>query len=360
MEARRAKIESGQGIDWATAEALAFGTLLTEGFPVRLSGQDCGRGTFSQRHAVLVDQDDERRHVPLNHIKAGQARFDVIDSPWSEASVRGFEYGYSLAEPDALVIWEAQFGDFANGAQAIIDQFIASAESKWLRLSGLTLLLPHGYDGQGPEHSSARPERYLQLCAEDNLQVVNCTTPANYFHVLRRQLKRNFRKPLVVFSPKSLLRHKLVASDLAGFGPGSRFHRVLPETDALAPDERVRRVVLCSGKVYYDLADARDAAVINDVYIMRVEQLYPFPARALMQELSRFPQAEVVWCQEEPRNMGPWSFVEPNIEWVLEHIGAKHRRPRYVGRVAAAATAAGQASKHNQEQQALVRDSLAA
>ena len=337
---RRKMIEQGQGIDWAMGEALAFGTLLEEGFPVRLSGQDVERGTFSQRHAVVTDQVNEDQFVPLNHITASQSRFEVINSMLSEEAVLGFEYGYSLAEPNTLVLWEAQFGDFANGAQVVIDQFLASGERKWLRMSGLTLLLPHGYEGQGPEHSSARLERYLQLSAEDNWQVCNCTTPANYFHVLRRQLHRGFRKPLVLMTPKSLLRHKRVVSQLADFGPGTSFHRVLwdhaqigaSDRVQLVPDEKIERVVLCSGKVYYDLFEERENRGTNNIYLMRVEQLYPFPARALIQELSRFPNAEFVWCQEEPKNQGAWFFIEANIEWVLDHIGAKCRRPRYAGR----------------------------
>jgi 2-oxoglutarate dehydrogenase E1 component len=284
----------------------------------------------------------------------------------SEEAVLGFEYGYSLSEPQALVMWEAQFGDFANGAQVVIDQFICSGERKWLRMSGLVLLLPHGYEGQGPEHSSARLERYLQMSAEDNWQIANCTTPANYFHILRRQMKRSFRKPLVLMTPKSLLRHKRVVSDLAELGPGTSFHRVLhddAERDAaskvkLKPDDAIRRVVLCSGKVYYDLYEEREKLGIDDVYLMRVEQLYPFPARVLVTELGRFAQAEIIWCQEEPRNMGAWTFIEPNLEWVLDHIAAKHRRPRYVGRSASAATATGLASRHSQEQRALVTESL--
>jgi len=328
------------------------------------------RGTFSQRHAVLFDQDTGRRYTPLKHVSPDQAKFEVINSMLSELAVLGFEYGYSLAEPHALVIWEAQFGDFANGAQVIIDQFISSGERKWLRMSGLVMLLPHGYEGQGPEHSSARLERYLQLSAEDNWQVANCTTPANYFHILRRQLHRNFRKPLVLMTPKSLLRHKRVVSYLDEFGPGTSFHRVLwdgadrshahfdASTVELKPDNEIRRVVLCTGKVYYDLYEMRHELGIDDVYLMRVEQLYPFPARALMSELARFPNAEFVWCQEEPRNMGAWTYIEPNLEWVLQHIRAKHLRPRYVGRAAAAAPATGLLSRHLQEQQALVEEAL--
>ncbi|MGA8769076.1 MAG: 2-oxoglutarate dehydrogenase E1 component, partial [Rhodomicrobium sp.] len=334
---RRRMIEEGRGLDWASGEALAFGTLLEEKFPVRLSGQDVERGTFSQRHSVLTDQLNEEQYIPLNHLSNTQARYEVINSMLSEEAVLGFEYGYSLAEPNTLVLWEAQFGDFANGAQVVIDQFLASGERKWLRMSGLILLLPHGYEGQGPEHSSARLERYLQLSAEDNWQVANCTTPANYFHILRRQLHRSFRKPLILMSPKSMLRHKRVVSPIEDFGPETTFHRVLwdhaetggSEKVKLAPDEDIQRVVLCSGKVYYDLFEERETRRNGEIYLMRVEQLYPFPARALIQELSRFPNAEIVWCQEEPKNQGAWTFVEANIEWVLDHIGADSRRPRY-------------------------------
>ena len=359
-------IEDGAGIDWATAESLAFGTLLTEGFRVRLSGQDSERGTFSQRHSVLMDQENEKKYTPLKHISKTQAEFEVINSMLSEEAVLGFEYGYSLAEPNALVLWEAQFGDFANGAQVVIDQFISSGERKWLRMSGLVLLLPHGYEGQGPEHSSARLERYLQLCAEDNWQIANCTTPANYFHVLRRQLHRQFRKPLVLMTPKSLLRHKRVVSTLAQLGPGTSFHRVLwddaqfleGQAIKLKPDAEIKRVVLCSGKLYYDLYEEREKRGIDDVYLLRIEQLYPFPARALIQELSRFSEAEMVWCQEEPKNMGAWSFIEPNLSWVLDHIEAKHKRPRFAGRSASASTAAGLVRKHQQELKALLDEAL--
>jgi 2-oxoglutarate dehydrogenase E1 component len=366
MAARHKMIDEGQGIDWATAEALAFGTLLVEGFKVRLSGQDSERGTFSQRHSVLMDQVTEKKYTPLKHLRKGQAEFEVINSMLSEEAVLGFEYGYSLAEPNALVLWEAQFGDFANGAQVVIDQFISSGERKWLRMSGLVLLLPHGYEGQGPEHSSARLERYLQLCAEDNWQVVNCTTPANYFHVLRRQLHREFRKPLVLMTPKSLLRHKKVVSTLEQFGPESSFHRLLWDDAQSSPDEpmelvhddQIKRVVLCSGKVYYDLYEEREKRGINDIYLLRIEQLYPFPARALIQELGRFTDAEMVWCQEEPKNMGAWSFIEPNLSWVLDHIGAKHKRPRYAGRPSSAATATGLMSKHLRELKAFLDEAL--
>ena len=354
---RMAAIESGEGVDWATAESLAFASLLTEKTPVRLSGQDSGRGTFSQRHAVVVDQETERRHVPLNNVSDDQALFEVLDSPLSEAGVLGFEYGYSLAEPHALVLWEAQFGDFFNGAQVIIDQFISSGEAKWLRMSGLTLLLPHGYEGQGPEHSSGRVERFLQLCAEDNMQVANCTTPANYFHILRRQVRRNFRKPLVLMTPKSLLRHRRAVSRLDEMCEGTTFHRVLWD-DAPPTDEDVKRVVLCSGKVYFELWQAREDERVDGTYLMRVEQLYPFPYKALTTELARFPGAEVVWCQEEPKNMGAWTFVEPRIAEVLEELGGASTRARYAGRAASAATATGSASRHARVQKDLVGEAL--
>jgi 2-oxoglutarate dehydrogenase E1 component len=360
LKAKEEMIQTGHGIDWATGEALAFGTLLVEGTPVRLSGQDVGRGTFSHRHSVLVDQTSEAKYIPLNHIRPGsQAHYEVHDSPLSEAGVLGFEYGYSLAEPHALVMWEAQFGDFTNGAQVVIDQFISSGESKWLRMSGLVLLLPHGYEGQGPEHSSARPERFLQMCGEDNWQIVNCTTPANYFHALRRQVRRDFRKPLVVFTPKSLLRHKLCVSDLDMFTDGQTFHRVLYETGVeLVAPEKIRTVVLCTGKVYYDLFQERESRGINDVAIVRVEQLYPFPAKALSAELQKYPNADVVWCQEEPQNMGYWTFVDRRIEAVLAGLKVKAKRPRYAGRGEAAAPATGLLRRHNKEQADLLQDAL--
>ncbi|MBZ0229431.1 MAG: 2-oxoglutarate dehydrogenase E1 component [Bauldia sp.] len=366
MDARRKAIDTGEGIDWATAEALAFGSLLEEGHRVRLSGQDSERGTFSQRHSVLYDQENEDRYIPLNHLDPDQGRFEVINSALSEEAVLGFEYGYSLSEPNALVMWEAQFGDFANGAQVVVDQFLSSGERKWLRMSALVMLLPHGYEGQGPEHSSARLERYLQLCAEDNMQVANCSTPANYFHILRRQLKRDFRKPLILMTPKSLLRHKRAVSGLDEMGADSTFHRLLwddaeclkNEKTKLVADDKMRRVVLSSGKVYFDLYEEREKRGIDDVYLLRVEQLYPFPAKALINELSRFRQAEIVWCQEEPKNMGAWTFVEPYLEWVLDQIGAATRRPRYAGRPAAAATATGLMSKHLQQLQAFLEEAL--
>ena len=358
IKARGDMIAKGSGIDWATAEHLAFGSILMEGNPVRLSGQDSCRGTFSQRHAVFVDQANEERYTPLNHLSEDQADFEVIDSPLSEASVMGFEYGFSQVEPNALVMWEAQFGDFANGAQVVVDQFISSGEAKWLRMNALVLLLPHGYEGQGPEHSSARLERYLQLCAEDNMQVVNCTTPANYFHALRRQLRRNFRKPLIVMTPKSLLRHKACVSDLADMGPGTTFHRLLDERDTEVRHGKVKRIVLCSGKVYYDLAAARDAAKAWDIEILRVEQLYPFPTKAVKEILSKTPKASVVWCQEEPKNMGGWTFVRDYIEDIMAETGMQQQRLVYAGRDAAASPATGTLSRHNREQNDLVAAAL--
>ncbi|WP_296766242.1 2-oxoglutarate dehydrogenase E1 component [Sediminimonas sp.] len=365
LETKRKMFESGTGFDWATGEALAFGSLLTEGYPVRLAGQDSTRGTFSQRHSGLIDQNTEERYFPLNHIRDGQAQFEAIDSMLSEYAVLGFEYGYSLAEPNALTLWEAQFGDFANGAQIMFDQFISSGESKWLRMSGLVCLLPHGFEGQGPEHSSARLERFLTMCGGDNWIVANCTTPANYFHILRRQLHRTFRKPLILMTPKSLLRHKLAVSNTDDFTTGSSFHRVLWD-DAqkghsdtkLVADDKIRRVVMCSGKVYYDLLEERDARGIDDVYLMRFEQFYPFPAQSSVKELERFKKAEMVWCQEEPKNQGAWSFMEPNLEWVLSRIKAKHSRPSYIGRPASASPATGLASQHKVQQEALVDEAL--
>ncbi len=365
LEAKAKMFDTGQGFDWATAEALAFGSLLTEGYGVRLAGQDSTRGTFSHRHSAIINQETEERYYPLNHIREGQARFEVIDSMLSEYAVLGFEYGYSLAEPNALVLWEAQFGDFANGAQIMFDQFISSGERKWLRMSGLVVLLPHGFEGQGPEHSSARLERFLQMSAEDNWIVANCTTPANYFHILRRQLHRSYRKPLIMMTPKSLLRHKLAVSAAEDFVTGSSFHRVLWDDaqkgnsdTALVSDDRIRRVVMCSGKVYYDLLAERDARGIEDIYLLRIEQFYPFPALSMVKELSRFKQAEMVWCQEEPKNQGAWTFIEPNIEWVLTRIEADNTRPIYAGRPASASPATGLGSTHKKQQAALIDAAL--
>jgi len=359
-------IDTGENIDWGMGEALAFGSLVDEGHCVRLSGQDCERGTFSQRHSVLYDQLSENRYTPLNNISKDQEEYDVINSMLSEEAVLGYEYGYSLTRPNALTIWEGQFGDFVNGAQVVIDQFISSGESKWLRMSGLVMLLPHGYEGQGPEHSSARLERFLQLCAQDNMQVANCTTPANYFHILRRQLRRNFRKPLILMTPKSLLRHKRAVSRLSEFETNTSFHRLLWDDaeykdypgEKLVSDKKIRRVIMCSGKVYYDLLEEREKRGINDIYLLRLEQLYPCPIKALITELSRFKGAEMVWCQEEPKNMGSWAFIEPYLEWVLQHIGAAHTRARYAGRTAAASPATGLMSKHIYELEAFLEDAL--
>ena len=372
LKAKDQMFESGTGFDWATAEALAFGSLLLEGHPVRLAGQDSERGTFSQRHSSWIDQETERRFKPLKYIRDEQALFEVINSMLSENAVLGFEYGYSLAEPNTLVLWEAQFGDFANGAQVVVDQFISSGENKWLRMSGLVMLLPHGYEGQGPEHSSARLERYLQMCAEENMQVANCTTPASYFHILRRQVKRNFRKPLILMTPKSLLRHKKCVSNLSDMTTGSSFHRVLwdgrdarmPDADladgrgALKAAKDIRRVVLCSGKVYFDLLEKCEAENIDDVYLMRLEQLYPVPHGPLLAELEPMAHAEMIWCQEEPRNMGAWSFIEPELEDVLTTLDAKHKRVSYAGRRASASTASGLMSRHLEQREALLNAAL--
>ena len=356
IDAKKAMFESGKGFDWATAEALAFGSLIAEGHNIRLSGQDSGRGTFSQRHAVWVDQQSGEKYIPLTTVEGG--RFEVRDSPLSEFGVLGFEYGYSIADPRTLVLWEAQFGDFANGAQTIIDQFIAAGEAKWLRASGLVMLLPHGFEGQGPEHSSARLERYLQLCAEDNMQVANCTTPANYFHILRRQLLREFRKPLILMTPKSLLRHKLAVSDIADFTGESHFRRIVSDLNPPAEGE-TKRLVLCSGKIAYELIEARDAAGDSTTEIIRIEQLYPFPSEPLVKRLQAMPKLDdVVWTQEEPKNNGSWLFVEELIEACLNEAGFKGMRPRYAGRAASASPATGLAKRHVSEQARLIADAL--
>jgi len=358
LRGKRDRLESGEGIDWGTAEALAFGSLLIEGHRVRLSGEDCSRGTFSHRHAVWIDQQTEARHVPLDHIRASQEQIELIDSPLSEYGVLGYEYGYAMARPGALVVWEAQFGDFANGAQVVIDQFIAAGESKWLRMSGLVLLLPHGYEGQGPEHSSARLERFLQLCAEDNIQVINCTTPANYFHALRRQIRRSFRKPLIVMAPKSLLRHKRAVSKLSDFSSGTHFHRILYCDELPSEPAAARQLVLCSGKVYYDLLEERKRRDVRDVHILRLEQLYPFPGDVLCELLAPYRHCRLVWCQEEPRNMGAWTFVSDFIEEVVEELGFADPDLRYAGRSAAASPATGLAERHEREQHALIDEAL--
>ncbi len=359
LEQKKEMFKSGEGFDWGTAEAMAFASLLLEDIPVRLSGQDCQRGTFSHRHSVLHDQEDDSLYTPLNNLREGQAQYDVYNSPLSELGILGFEYGYSSAEPHALVIWEAQFGDFANGAQMMIDQFICSSETKWLRMSGLTMLLPHGYEGQGPEHSSARPERFLQLCAEDNMQVANCTTPANFFHVLRRQMKREFRKPLVVFTPKSLLRHKRCISSLDMMLGDQTFHRVLYDDVLPKNPKKVKRVVLCTGKVYYDLLEAAEnRKLTDDVTFLRLEQLYPFPSDGVEAELKKYPNADVVWCQEEPENQGYWHFVDRRIEAALSNIKHKAGRPRFVGRAASASPATGLLSVHLEQQKKLIDEAL--
>jgi 2-oxoglutarate dehydrogenase E1 component len=361
---RKEAVRSGSNIDWSTAEALAFGSLLEEGYPVRLVGQDSGRGTFSQRHSVLRNQKDNSRYVPLNNISKNQKQFEVVDSFLSELAVLGFEYGYSLVEPNTLTLWEAQFGDFANGAQVVIDQFIASGERKWTRASGLVMLLPHGYEGQGPEHSSARLERFLQLCSNDNMQVMNCTTPANYFHALRRQMHRDFRKPLIMMTPKSLLRNKYCVSNLEDFSKSNTFHRILwdhaidPQTQGfikLKESSKIKKVILCSGKVYFDLLEAREKFKKDDVVLFRIEQLYPFPAKTLVKELKPYAgNAKFFWCQEEPKNMGAWFSVRDYIQWTLDTIKANNNKISYIGRSPDASPATGYAKRHNSQQQEII------
>ncbi len=362
---RKKTIDQGFNIDWSSAEALAFGSLLEEGFPVRFVGQDSGRGTFSQRHSVLRNQLDNTRYIPLNNISKNQKKFEIVDSFLSELAVLGFEYGYSLVEPNTLTIWEAQFGDFANGAQVIIDQFISSGERKWQRASGLVMLLPHGYEGQGPEHSSARLERFLQLCANDNLQVMNCTTPANYFHALRRQIHRDFRKPLVLMTPKSLLRNKYCVSSIEDFNKQTSFHRILWD-HALNKDSNnfiklkkpaeIKKVILCSGKVYFDLLGAREKIKRDDVILFRIEQLYPFPVKSLVKELKPYANnAKFYWCQEEPKNMGAWFSVRDYIQWTLETIKAKNNKISYIGRNPDASPATGYAKRHMVEQEEIIK-----
>ena len=365
FENRKLNVKKGSGIDWSTAESLAFGSLLEEGYPVRLVGQDSGRGTFSQRHSVLRNQIDNSRYIPLNNISNSQKNFEIVDSFLSELAVLGFEYGYSLVEPNTLTIWEAQFGDFANGAQVVIDQFIASGERKWSRASGLVMLLPHGYEGQGPEHSSARLERFLQLCSNDNMQVMNCTTPANYFHALRRQMHRDFRKPLIVMTPKSLLRHKYCVSNLTDFGKKNSFHRVLwdhaidPKTKGfieLKKPKKIKKVILCSGKIYFDLLEAREKLKRDDVVFYRIEQLYPFPAKALAKELKSYAKnAKFYWCQEEPKNMGAWFSVRDYIQWTLDNIKANNNQVSYIGRSPDASPATGYAKRHVLQQQEIIK-----
>ena len=348
-------VRVGNNIDWATAESLAFATLLDQGYGVRLSGQDSGRGTFSQRHAVLYDQTNENRFVPLRHFKKQQGYFEIIDSFLSEYGVLGFEYGYSQADPKCLVIWEAQFGDFANNAQTIIDQFVTTGERKWLRMSGITLLLPHGHEGQGPEHTSSRLERFLQMCAEDNIQVANCTSPANYFHILRRQLLRNFRKPLILLTPKSTLRHKKNTSSLDYFINGSSFHRVLRNQISLEEEKHINRIIICSGKIYFELQDRIDDLKKKNVFIMRLEQIYPFPYDVFSNELKRFKNCEIIWCQEEPKNMGAYGFIKRRIENVMKEIDSKQQKIAYVGRRAAASPATGVFDRHIANQKNILR-----
>ena len=367
FENKKKMFENGTGFDWATAEQLAFATLLEEGYPVRLSGQDSGRGTFSQRHSVLRDQKNNSYYTPLNNISKKQKRFEVIDSLLSEFAVLGFEHGYALSEPTTLVVWEAQFGDFANGAQVVIDQFIASGERKWSRASGLVMLLPHGYEGQGPEHSSARLERFLQLCAHENIQVMNCTTPANYFHALRRQIHRDFRKPLIIMTPKSLLRNKRCTSNLEDFNKKNTFHRILKDHAEvggyglikLQEDKKIKKVVLCSGKIYFDLIEAREKIKNNKVLFIRIEQLYPFPVKTLAQELKKFKKnARFFWCQEEPQNMGAWNTARNYIEWTLDYIKAENRKVSYIGRKPAASPATGYLKKHLAQQKEIIEKVL--
>ena len=362
---RHESILAKKNIDWSTSEALAFGSLLNEGFPVRLVGQDSGRGTFSQRHSVLRNQEDNSRYIPLNNISKNQKNFEIVDSFLSELAVLGFEYGYSLVEPETLTIWEAQFGDFANGAQVVIDQFIASGERKWSRASGLVLLLPHGYEGQGPEHSSARLERFLQLSGQENLQVVNCTTPANYFHVLRRQIHRDFRKPLIIMTPKSLLRNKFCVSKLEDFDKSNSFHRVLSDHSylddtnfiKLKPNADIKKVIICSGKVYFDLIKARENLKRDDVVFVRIEQLYPFPVKPLVKEIKKYSKnAHFYWCQEEPKNMGAWNSVRDYIQWTLDYIGANNNKISYIGRNAAASPATGYAKRHSAQQEEIINE----
>lgn len=354
LDNKKKMFEAGKGLDWATCEALAYGSLIIEGSHVRITGQDCKRGTFSHRHAVLFDQETEKEYTSLNHISGNQGKLEVVNSSLSEYAVLGFEHGYSMVNPNNLTIWEGQFGDFANGAQIMIDQFIASSEEKWLRMSGLVLLLPHGYEGQGPEHSSARLERFLQLCAQDNMQVINCTTPANFFHAIRRQIHREYRKPLIVMSPKSLLRHKMMVSDISDILQGTEFIPVIG--DKASKD--IKRVVLCSGKVYFDLYEAREAGNIKNVALVRMDQLYPFPKAELSAELARYSNVEVIWCQEEPRNMGAWHYIDRKIEKCLKELGYKNDRPKYVGRDESASPSAGYMKIHKVEQEKLIKEAI--
>ncbi len=352
---RLTSVINGKGIDWATSESLALATLLDEGYGVRISGQDVGRGTFSHRHGVLYDQENENRFVPLRHFQNKQGYFEIIDSFLSEFGVLGFEYGYSQVDPKTLVIWEAQFGDFANGAQIMIDQFISSGERKWLRMSGLTMLLPHGHEGQGPEHTSGRLERFLQMCAEDNMQIVNCTSPANYFHVLRRQLHRNFRKPLIIFTPKSTLRHKSNVSNIEDYINGSTFHRILTDKLSVKEKRTNKRLIICSGKIYFELADHITKNKIKNLSIIRLEQIYPFPYENFRDELKHYTDAEIMWAQEEPKNMGAWGFVKGRLESVMQEAKVKQEKIFYVGRSPAASPAAGSLERHLSNQKTIIK-----
>ena len=354
LQRRFKSISEGKGIDWACAESLAFGSLLYQGVNVRLSGQDCGRGTFSQRHAILVDQKTEQKFSTLNNFLNKGSRVEIVDSPLSEAAVLGFEYGYTLADPNTLVLWEAQFGDFANGAQLIIDQFIISGESKWLRMSGITMLLPHGYEGQGPEHSSARIERFLQMAAEDNIQVVSCTTPANYFHVLRRQMLRKFRKPLIIFTPKSLLRNKEAVSKIEDMAEGSKFQKVIVDGE----NKNIKKVIFCSGKIFYDIKQKINNKEHESTLIIRIEQLYPFPMEVLVDIIKQNKQARFIWCQEEPKNMGAWSFIKPLLISLLDNAEVKYKNIKYIGRIDSASTATGLFKKHIEEQNKIIETLL--
>lgn len=341
-------------VDWATAESLAFSSLLMEGYPIRLSGQDSARGTFSQRHAVWIDQKTEKKYIPLNHLKDQKAFIEVVNSPLSEAAVLGFEYGFSLSNPNHLTIWEAQFGDFANGAQIIIDQFLSASKEKWLRLSGLVLLLPHGFEGQGPEHSSARLERFLQLCAQQNIQVIYPSTPANYFHALRGQLYHKSRKPLIILTPKSLLRHPLAISSLDLMDEGTAFEPVI----APKLNETIKTVILCSGKIYYELLEEKKKQNRYTIALIRLEQFYPFPWKKIKEVLSPYRDAYMVWCQEEPKNMGAWMFLDRRLEKVLKEIKAAFQNFHYIGRKKSASPATGNFHKHKDEQQQIIKEAL--
>ncbi len=351
FEVKKKIFDETGNIDWALGESLSYATLLEEKKRIRITGQDAKRGTFSHRHSVLRDMNTEEEYIPLNNLSSSQGVFEIADSVLSEYAVLGFEYGYSLANPNCLTIWEGQFGDFCNGAQIIIDQFIASGETKWLRLSGLVMLLPHGYEGQGPEHSSAKLERFLQLCADDNMQVANCTTPANFFHILRRQLLRDFRKPLIIMTPKSLLRNKSAISHISELDKGTEFLPVISETKELA--KKVRKLVFCSGKIYYDLLEARKERGIKDIALVRIEEFYPYPEKEIFLEIKKYQAKELIWCQEEPENMGAWHFLDRRLEDSSIKAGMK-QRPKLISRKPAASPATGYMSVHKKEQVCII------